>query len=56
MKIGDAVRLKPGVDASFGTGIIIGFHYGYTIVFWNLDFPAEVEYPEQLEVICELGD
>lgn len=56
MKIGDVVRLKPGVDAGFGSGIVIGFDRWYTVVFWNLDFPEEVEYPEQLEVICELGD
>lgn len=56
MKIGDVVRLKPGVDAGFGSGIVIGFELGYTVVFWNLDFPAAMEYPEQLEVICKLNN
>lgn len=56
MKIGDVVRLKPGVDAGFGSGIVIGFSRSYIVVFWNLDFPDEVEYREHLEVICELSD
>lgn len=56
MKIGDVVRLNQGVDAGFGFGIVIGFQRGYTVVFWNIDFPEAFEYPEQLEVICELSE
>ena len=62
MKIGDAVKIKTHVfnwDAEVShlepdtVGVIVGFDGAEPVVFWNLDFPEEVEYPEQLEVVSE---
>ena len=62
MKIGDAVRIKTKIfnwvtvgsqlDAD-AVGVIVGFDGAEPVVFWNTDFPEEVEYKEQLEVISE---
>lgn len=62
MKIGDAVKIKAHMfnwDATVSylepdtVGVIIGFDGAEPVVFWNQDFPEEVEYPEQLEVVSE---
>lgn len=62
MKIGDAVRIKTKifnwvtVGSQLDTdtvGVIVGFDGAEPVVFWSTDFPEEVEYPEQLEVISE---
>ena len=62
MQIGDLVKpVQP--DRSFlGTplceedwkGIIIGFDGTDVIVFWNEDYPEELEYRSQLEVINKI--
>ena len=63
MKIGDAVKIKTHAfnwdvtevsQLEPGTvGVIVGFDGTDPVVFWNLDFPEEIEYSEQLEVISE---
>jgi hypothetical protein len=62
MKIGDAVRIKTQIFnwVTVGSqldpdavGVIVGFDGTEPVVFWNLDFPEEIEYPEQLEVVSE---
>ena len=62
MKIGDAVKIKAHIfnwNAEVSplepdtVGVIVGFDGVEPVVFWNLDFPEEVEYPEQLEVVSE---
>ena len=62
MKIGDAVRVKTKIFnwVTVGSqldpdtvGVIVGFDGAEPVVFWNLDFPEEIEYPEQLEVVSE---
>ena len=59
MKVGDLVRPAAGQAAEFRTrtgqlsGIVIEIHMGEPVVYWNLDFPREIEYEHQLEVISE---
>jgi hypothetical protein len=62
MKIGDLVRpvnrnLSQGVPLveKDWKGIIIDWEGTEPVVFWNERFSAEVEYKEQIEVICESG-
>ena len=51
MKIGDLVRSTTPDNMRGWIGLIIGWEPGGPIVFWDMNFPEEVEYPEQLEVI-----
>ena len=51
MKIGDLVRSTTPGNMREWIGLIIGWERGGPIVFWDMNFPEEVEYPEQLEVI-----
>ena len=67
LKIGDLVRPKDptqewyhNISDAFGCdfsidpdwiGVITGFDGVEPIVYWNSDFPKEIEYPEQLVVI-----
>ena len=55
MKIGDLVRsTTPGNEREW-IGLIIGWDGVYgPVVYWDKTFPAEQEYPEQLEVISEI--
>ena len=61
MKIGDLVRPHDGggvfrtSDAAHESwiGIIIGYDNGDPVVMWDENFPDEVEYKEQLEVVNE---
>lgn len=62
MKIGDAVRIKTKIFNwvtvgsqldSDAVGVIVGFDGAEPVVFWNTDFPEEIEYKEQLEVVSE---
>jgi hypothetical protein len=59
MKVGDLVRPIPGEGAEFRnktgqmTGIVLEIYMGEPVVYWNLDFPREIEYEHQLEVISE---
>ena len=58
MKVGDLVRtterdpLRPTTMDDW-TGIIVGWEGAEPIVFWNERFPTEIEYREQIEVVCE---
>ena len=55
MKIGDLVRLRNaglvGEDGNELVGVILSFSGCEPVVFWNHNFPNEVEYAEQLVVI-----
>ena len=64
MKIGDLVRpthasksYVPEYQTSLvehdWRGIIIDWDEGDPVVFWNMDFPHEIEYACQLEVVSE---
>ena len=62
MKIGDAVRIKTKIfnwvtvgsqlDADT-VGVIVGFDGAEPVVFWNTDFPEEVEYKELVKYDAE---
>ena len=51
MRIGDLVRSTTPGNMREWIGLIIGWERDGPIVFWDMNFPEEVEYPEQLEVI-----
>ena len=51
MKVGDLVRSTTPGNMKEWVGIIVGWDADNPIVFWDLRFPEEVEYREQLEVI-----
>ena len=60
MKVGDLVRPISGHGFTGfrertrqWTGIVVEIYKGEPIVYWNLDFPREIEYEHQLEVISE---
>ena len=56
MKVGDLVRMYEeycSPKEAGWTGIIISYDFMNPVVFWNDEFPAEVEYADQLTVINE---
>ena len=38
-------------DTGEAVGIVIGWDEGEPVVFWNEEYPEEIEYKHQLEVI-----
>ena len=59
MKVGDLVRPcihplspTPLVEQEWN-GLVIGYEGPDPVVYWNNEFPAELEYEDQLEVVDE---
>ena len=64
MKTGDLVKpthssknfvpeYQPSLVERDWRGIIVGWDEGDPVVYWNEDFPNEIEYASQLEVVSE---
>ena len=59
MKVGDLVRpVRHGITEvpiveDGWIGVIIGYERENPVIFWNNEFPSEVEYSEQIEVISK---
>ena len=60
MKTGDLVKIihngmhgPPDPGEAEWVGIIVGWHDGCPLVWWNEDYPEELEYTDQLKVINE---
>jgi hypothetical protein len=54
MEVGDLVRARVGEHNPFPedwTGIIVDWRGTEPIVYWNEEFPSELEYKEQIEVV-----
>jgi hypothetical protein len=53
LKTGDLVRSTTPNNSKEWVGIIVDWDNSDPIVFWDENFPDEVEYTHQLEVINE---
>lgn len=55
MNVGDSVMYSNILRQDEGwwdrCGLVLGFHYGQVLIFWGEDYPAEEEYPDDLEVV-----